>query len=272
MFNPKAFLKTVCDSAVKKSPELLIAVGIAGFITTAVLAVKATPKAEQDICKAEEEKGESLTKIEKLKITYKRYIPAAIAATVSTVCVLASGKISAERNAELATAAAIAQATIRSYDDKIAEAVGEEKAAEVKQEVRKEVEQSPAIEKQVEKAVKEASKCQKSDEKMLPFIDGLSGRAFCASQSMIDKAVVIMNERLYNDDEIYVSVDDWYDALNDQGIKPTLTYTQLSGRLGWTADTKVMVDKSTWGDWDDGTPAHILGFATRHEPTIVMRC
>ena len=51
----------------KHSPEILTGIGLAGMITSTVLAVKATPKALKRIEEAKEEKGEELTKVETVK-------------------------------------------------------------------------------------------------------------------------------------------------------------------------------------------------------------
>ena len=58
----------------KRSPEILTGIGIAGMITTTVLAVKATPKALMLIEDAQYEKGDSLTVPEKVKAAWKPYV------------------------------------------------------------------------------------------------------------------------------------------------------------------------------------------------------
>ena len=50
----------------KRSPEILTGLGIAGMVTTTVLAVRATPKALKLIEDAQYEKRESLTVSEKI--------------------------------------------------------------------------------------------------------------------------------------------------------------------------------------------------------------
>ena len=55
----------------KKSPEILTGIGVAGMITTTILAVKATPKALMLLDDAEREKCEPLTVTEKVKTCWK---------------------------------------------------------------------------------------------------------------------------------------------------------------------------------------------------------
>ena len=84
--NVTKIFNTVKKAVGKKSPEILIAFGIAGMITTTVLAVKATPKAMEKIKEAEKNKKEEfdrdhgyseldtmfkLTKPEVVKATWK---------------------------------------------------------------------------------------------------------------------------------------------------------------------------------------------------------
>ena len=52
--------KTVLKAVEKRSPEILTGIGVAGMITTTVLAVKSTPKALTMIEYAEKEKARTL--------------------------------------------------------------------------------------------------------------------------------------------------------------------------------------------------------------------
>ena len=73
------FFNSVKTSVSKHSPEILTGIGIAGMITTTVLAVRATPKALKLI---EEKKDElsvdKLKPIDTVKATWKCYIPATV--------------------------------------------------------------------------------------------------------------------------------------------------------------------------------------------------
>ena len=64
----------VISKVSEKSPEILVGIGLAGMLTSTVLAVKATPKALDILAQEEEE----LTTVEKVKKTWKCYIPATI--------------------------------------------------------------------------------------------------------------------------------------------------------------------------------------------------
>ena len=62
--NLSGIIKDTRKAFVKHSPEILTGVGIAGMITTTVLAVRATPKAMMLIDKKEYEEQRELTKLD----------------------------------------------------------------------------------------------------------------------------------------------------------------------------------------------------------------
>ena len=66
-------------SVSKHSPEILMGMGIAGMITTTVIAVKATPKALRLLEEKKHElEVETLAPVEVVKTTWKCYVPAAV--------------------------------------------------------------------------------------------------------------------------------------------------------------------------------------------------
>ena len=116
----------------KTNPKLLIAVGIGGFVATAILTGKATIKANGLINdKKEELHVDSLEPKELIKTTYKCFIPPMVSGILSTVCILGANSIHAKRTAALATAYQVAQVGIKEYKDSVAELIGEEKEKQI---------------------------------------------------------------------------------------------------------------------------------------------
>ena len=112
----------------KHSPEILVGVGIAGMLTTVVLAVKATPKALTLIEeKKEEQEVDELTPVETIKATWKCYIPAAVTCVASTACIIGASAVNAKRNAALATAYTLSETALKEYKAKVVETIGEKK-------------------------------------------------------------------------------------------------------------------------------------------------
>lgn len=123
----------------KHSPEILTGIGIAGMITTTVMAVRATPKALALLeKKKEEEHVKKLSPVEIVKATWTCYIPAAITGTVSIACLIGASSVSARRNAALATAYTLSTDAFKDYRSKVVETIGEKKEQSVRDAVAKE--------------------------------------------------------------------------------------------------------------------------------------
>lgn len=106
---PKQSLASIAKgvrTAMKKhSPEILTGIGIAGMITTTVMAVKATPKA---LILLEEKKDEldtdRLEPKDIIKTAWPCYIPAVVVGSISVFCLIGASSTNLRRNAALATA------------------------------------------------------------------------------------------------------------------------------------------------------------------------
>ena len=153
---------------VKHSPEILTGIGIAGMITTTVMAVKATPKAlvlierekkrvNHEILEEAKKSGceecnqiSRLEPLEVIKITWKCYIPAGITCFVSMACLIGASSVNLRRNSALAMAYTLSESTLRDYQKKVVETIGEKKEQTVRDAVAKEhVEKNPIENKEV---------------------------------------------------------------------------------------------------------------------------
>lgn len=120
---PKQSLASIAKSvrtAMKKhSPEILTGIGIAGMITTTVMAVKATPKA---LILLEEKKDEldtdRLEPKDIIKTAWPCYIPAAVVGSISVFCLIGASSTNLRRNAALATAYTLSESTLKEYQEK----------------------------------------------------------------------------------------------------------------------------------------------------------
>ena len=148
------FLKGVQSSVSKHSPEILTGLGIAGMITTTVLAVKATPKAlnaieaekyrqnearrEEAIEQGYDEVGlvDKLTPVETVKVAWKPYIPAIVTGTVSIACLIGASAVNNRRNAALATAYQLSTTALNEYKKEVVETIGEKKEKPVKHTIK----------------------------------------------------------------------------------------------------------------------------------------
>lgn len=219
---PKNFSKIgtgIKASVIKHSPEILIGMGIAGMLTTTVLAVKATPKALSLIEEKKKETGlERLTMVDTVKATYKCYLPAAGVAAASIACLVGSNKISARRTAVMTTAYSLADTAFREYRSKVVETIGEKKEEAIRDKIAKDkIEQNPPEQNNVVIIDKGNTLCY----------DVLSGRYFKTDIDKIKKAENELNRSMIYD--MYVSLNDFY-------RKVGLEELPLGDELGWKCD------------------------------------
>ena len=88
----------------RNSSTILTCIGAVGVVATAVMAVKATPKALERIEHAKEEKGEDLTVLETINVAGPVYIPAAVTGVATIACIFASNTLNKHQQAMLTSA------------------------------------------------------------------------------------------------------------------------------------------------------------------------
>ena len=243
------FLKNVGRTISKHSPEILTGIGIAGMVTTTVLAVKATPKA---ITLLEEKKREKscdilneevkLTPVEVVRTAWKPYIPAAVTGTLSIVCLVGASSTSLKRNAALATAYKISETALSEYKAKVVETIGEKKETAIRDKIAKDkVDRNPVSKTEVIITDKGNTLCY----------DALSGRYFKSDIDRIKKAENAINKRLLN--EMYISLNEFYEELG-------LGSTSIGDELGWNLDDGLIDLDFSSQIADDGTPCIVVDY------------
>lgn len=227
----------------KRSPEILVGIGIAGMITTTVLAVRATPKALKLIEEEKkEEQIEKLTPIETIKVAWKPYIPAVVTGVSSIGCLIGASSVSARRNAALYSAYKLSETALSEYKEKVVENFGEKKEKVIRDKVaEKRVSENPVTESNLIITDKGHTLCY----------DPLSGRYFKSDIELIRKAVNNLNEQMINDIFGYVSLNDFYDEIK-------LGHTDTGDDLGWNISKgQIKIDFSSQ-------------IASNGEPSIVL--
>lgn len=233
-------LKGVQMAAKRHSPEILTGIGIAGMITTAVMAVRATPKALQMIDDAKEEKDEILTPVETVKVAWKCYIPAAVVGGVSIACLVGASSVNARRNAALATAYALSESTLKEYQEKVVEKLGKKKEQEVRDDIAKDhVDRNPVSKSEVIITEKGNTLC----------FDKLSGRYFRSDIDKLKAAVNELNRQMRYD--MYISVNEFYDEIG-------LSHTDFGDMLGWNIDRDYIDLQFSSQLAEDGTPCLVV--------------
>lgn len=242
-FNFKRAAKGVSTSLSKHSPEILTGIGIAGMITTTVLAVKATPKALDLIeQKKEELEVDKLTPVEVVKTCWKPYTPAAVTCVFSVACLIGANSVNAKRNAALATAYKISETALTEYREKVLDIGGEEQVKEVRDKIsKKQIEETPVSTNEVI-ITKGETLC----------LDPLSKRYFKSDIERIKKAENELNKQMIHDMFGYVSVNEFYDEIG-------LDHTDIGDDLGWNVNNLIDIDFSAQIA-DNGEPCVVLNY------------
>ena len=250
-FNLEAAAKSIKEVLERHTPEILTGIGVAGMVTSTVLAVKATPKAYLLVNDREDElEVEKLPVTELVKTTWKCYIPAAVTCGASIACLVGASSVNFKRNAALATAYKLSEAALSEYKDAVIETIGEKKEQSVRDKVAEE---------RLKKNPVSKSEIIVTDNGTTLCYDPVGNSYFKSNIQQIESAKNKLNARMLS--ENYVSLNDFYDEL---GIGPT----KLGEDLGWDIYKDGLIDIAFSSQLaEDGTPCLVMDYsiAPRYE-------
>lgn len=206
----------------RNASTILSGLGVAGLVATTVTAVKATPKAMEFAKKAEEEKGEKLSKWEKVNVAGVAYIPTVLVGTVTVACILGANLVSRRQQATLMSAYALLDRSYKDYKNKTNELYGDG--------VGKQIRESIAKDKYTD------DKVSLDDDKEL-FFDFYSGRYFESTKEAVMWAEYETNRALAVNGA--VCLNEYYDFL---GLDPLPEYELL----GWSCGK---IEEMHWHPW-----------------------
>lgn len=206
----------------RNAPTILSCVGGVGVIATAVMAVKATPKALTLIDEAKKEKGEDLTKFETLKVAGPVYIPSVLTGAATLACIFGGNVISKHQQATLMSAYALVDNSYKEYRKKVDELYGEEAGEKVREEIAKD---------------KYTGDGKLVDDDKELFYDFYSGRYFESTKEAVLAAEYATNRALYVNGA--VSLGEFYDFLGLE-FKPEYDV------VGWTC---CQLEEMYWHPW-----------------------
>ena len=256
----------------KHSPEILTGIGIAGMITTTVLAVRATPKA---LILIEEEKRrqnkelyedaerkrldshprvDRLKPIELVRTTWVCYIPATITGALSIACLIGASSVNIRRNAALAAAYSLSESALKEYQEKVIETIGEKKEQEIRDAVAKDkIQRDPVVNKEVIITGRGETLCY----------DTITSRYFKCDIEKLRRVENELNKRLIS--EMYISLNEFYYEIG-------LRSTDIGDDLGWNlADGFINLEFSSQLA-EDETPCLVIGYrvAPRYDFRTLM--
>lgn len=211
----------------KNSPTILTILGATGVISTTVSAVKATPKALEKIKLEEDYQRKELTKLEVVKLVWPDYIPTAVMGGLTIGCLVSLNSIHAKKYAALASVYSLTDATLREYQKKVKESIGEKKEQRIQEEIQQEkIIKDPPTESNVIFTGDGEHLCR----------DMYSGRYFKSDINKVKQAAIIINSNLQQDD--FVSLNDYYYELGLENV-------DLGDELGWSSEDGIV--KITYG-------------------------
>ena len=237
---------TVQGVVSKNATTILAAVAVSGVVATTVLAVRATPRALDAIFAASvacpDGEFAANTKIEKLKVAWKFYIPTAVMATATIACIIGGNTISTRRTAALASAYTLADTAIKEYQSKVVEVIGENKELKIRDAVSQDrLDANPVT---ANNLVHVANGGE------VLFYDTVSGRYFKHDIESLRRAENTLNQRLLNSS--YVSLNEMYREIG-------LDETKLGDDMGWVPDN--MIDfRFSARLASDNTPCVVLDY------------
>lgn len=252
-------IKNVKHGLSKRSPEILTGIGIAGMVTTTVLAVRATPKALTLIQDAEIEKVDeqvkagkglddlekSLTPIEIIKAAWKPYIPAVVTGVASITCLIGASSVHAKRNAALATAYQLSTTALNDYKEKVVETIGEKKEKTIREKIAQD---------KVDKTPINKSEVVVVGSGDILFLEPVCGKPFKSDIETVRKVVNDFNYRMTTGQEEYISLSEFYDEF---GLK----HTRASDALGWNLGRDGQIEVEFLATkTEDGKPCLMLDY------------
>ena len=209
----------------RNSSTILTCVGTVGVVATSFMAVKATPKAMKLLQKAEEEKGEELTKFEKVKVAGPAYIPATIMGVSTIACIAGANVMNKRQQASMASAYALLNNSYKEYKAKVAAMYGEEKEEEIREEIAKDHYDGKGV----------------TNSNNVLFYDEFSQRYFESTIEKVQKAEYYLNRDMAMRD--YAYLNEFYEWLGIDTI-------ESGWKLGWSIGCCLDLYWQNWIDFD----------------------
>ena len=202
-----------------KAPLILSAIAVTGVGTTAYLASKATLEADAKIKEQQEQDNPTAFK-DKVRYTWRLYIPTALSG-LSTVCaIILSQKLNAKRQAAVASAYLLSEKALKEYREKVVDLFGDKKATKIEDSIAADhISNSTSPEVVILNARNQLC------------YDGLTGRYFEANLETLRQAVNSFNRDLLCDG--FKTLNQFFDYIG-------LPYVDTGNDIGW--EEMVLVD------------------------------
>lgn len=243
----KAALRLARSGLIKYAPQIATGIGLGLALVAGVRAVQKTPEAVRLIEKKKEEKKDELTVTETVKTVWKCYLPSVIIFIVACVLIIGGQRISTRRAVAAATACSLYETQLKQYQEAAKEVLGDKKEAEIRtQMARNEVTSRPPL---------STDDIVSTGRGNALFYDELSKRYFWSDPAYVDKIFQNLNFQLL--DEMYVSLNDYWDALGLPTTNPgnLICWCVNDGKIDPSFDV-ILVASGPY----EGYPCKVIGF------------
>jgi hypothetical protein len=210
----------------KHLPTILSGMAAAGTIGTAVLSAVETPKAMERLEEAESEKGEALTKFEKVMAAGPAYLPAVGLGLSTIACIFGANVLNKRQQAALVSAYALLEQSYKEYREKVKMLFGEEADHVVMKAVEME---------------EDAGEEKIHWDEPRTFYDEYGARFFEKSERDVFLAEYELNKLYAHQGS--VTVNDFYRIL---GLEPIVD----GDRWGWSTDVSAEFFGYEWIDFE----------------------
>lgn len=233
----------------KNQPALMLGVGIAGMVTTTVLAVRGHMKAKDKMNYDPEcthpnnvftdRKGRTHVKKRYwIKNAWKCYVPAAVTGSLSIACLIGSYSINHRRNTALASSLAVSEAAMTEYQKHVVDTIGEEAEKGIREKFQADqIKKTGPLHSPAELLPGEGDHEYMDGAHCVNCYESTTQQKFWASKEDIRRAVNNLNQDRLTGFGGQVTLNDFY---NEIGI----TATSVGDTLGWDVDHPIEVDIS----------------------------
>lgn len=249
--NLRSIINTTKGRAVHHSPAILTGLGVAGVVTTSILAGKASFRAaeilREDAVDRQQAAVDPAGRQDQFKLLWKLYIPAVLSGAFTCGAVVMANRIGTRRLATMAAAFAVTERAYDEYKEKVVEQIGKSKESKVRDAVRSDRVANDSTD---GKTIYIAA-----DGGDHLVYEMYMGHYTKSSMEGLNALRNEMNNRMLHSD--YVSLSDWYNALG-------IPNTPATDALGWRADGGLIELEISTTLSDGGVPC--LAFDFRPSP------
>ena len=208
----------------KHSATILTGIGAAGVVGTTIMAVQATPKALRLLDAAKDEKGDDLTKLEKVRGAGPAYIPTIVTGVATITCIFGANSLNKHQQATLMSAYALVDKSYKEYKAKVNELYGDDATKQVEKELAKDT-------------YKDYDASLEGNEKL--YYDMFSQRYFEATPEMVRRAEYELNRSISLQECAY---------LNEFYVNVGLEPIESGWSYGWARSIN---NERYWQEWVD---------------------